>query len=615
MTIDERAKRARSGGEGGRTADRAIEPQAFGKYTLLSKIAAGGMAEVYRAKLVGVAGFEKVLALKRILPHFAADDGFVDMFVREANVAVRLAHSNIVQVFELGRVEDSYYIALEFVDGKDLKSVIRAANEKGRTIPPEISAWVVKEMCAGLHHAHMATDEAGKPLGIVHRDISPHNVLVSWGGEVKVADFGIAKLQSAQRNTRTGTLKGKLAYMSPEQSQGDPDLDARSDVFATGIVLYETLTGKRPFEADSDRGFVRAIQLEEPVPASKVAPGIPPELDVILAKALAKKREDRFADAAQMGRAIGAFLQRQASVTRSVEADDLASLMTELLGGRKTFSGPAPVASKSNGTPILDAAELQPTNKAALEVFAATAAPEGTSTVGRMKTGPMPAPGTITRPEARQDPTATRPSKRKAPLLALGGGGGVVLVIVAAVFGKTFLDGGTATNTATPIAATETPVATPTAAIAAASTGTLLVEGGPAGASVFVGDQRAGAIGEPLSVPLDTKEVTVAADWHRAQKVAVSFVDGKAAAKVALARGRGSLRIGVPRSGYTVKIPGVTGAGEEWARKLDGKPAGQYTAEISDGTKTVKATVVIKDGRETRMVIEEPLVAGRRYGP
>lgn len=341
-------------------------PAPFGKYTLVERIAAGGMAEVYKAKIFGVAGFEKTVAVKRILPHFAEDDGFVDMFVREANIAVRLTHSNIVQVFELGRVGSDYFIALEYVEGRDLKSLVRQANTRKRHLPPAVAAFMTQKICAGLHHAHVAIDDAsGMSLGIVHRDVSPHNVLVSWSGEVKVADFGIAKLQTRSRNTQTGMIKGKLAYMSPEQSLGDPNLDARSDVFAAGIVLYELLTGRRPFDGESDLEILRNIREKHPPPPSALAPGVPPELDAIVAKAMAKAREDRHPDAASMARALGAYLQRTGSADgRVVDESNVAELMRELLGGRtpspSQVSKSDSAEGRGGGTPILSLEEIEP---------------------------------------------------------------------------------------------------------------------------------------------------------------------------------------------------------------------------------------------------------------
>ncbi len=323
-------------------------PQTFGKYTLLERIASGGMAEVFRAKTFGVAGFEKTVALKRILPHFAADEGFVEMFVREAKIAVRLSHANVVQVYELGRVAEDYYIALEYVDGSDLKALVK----KG-PLPVDLAAWIAQRICAALHHAHAAVDDAGGSLGIVHRDVSPHNVLLSWNGEVKVADFGIAKLASGVRHTRTGTVKGKLAYMSPEQSLGESDLDGRSDLFAVGIVLFEMLTGRRPFDGETDREILRKVQQDEPPPPSAMATGVPAELDAVVAKALAKRRDDRFSDGQAMGRALGLFLQRRAAESGAVvEEEDLARLMRERLGGKGAAG--RRLATPREGTPILE---------------------------------------------------------------------------------------------------------------------------------------------------------------------------------------------------------------------------------------------------------------------
>lgn len=208
-------------------------------------IAKGGMAEVYRAKTVGFSGFEKEVCVKKILPHLTEDKSFVDMFVNEAKLAATLNYANIVQVHDLcvsGGGE--YFIVMEYVNGKDLSDVIRAAQLAGREVPPEIAVYICRETCKGLHYAHSKRDPEGAPLNIIHRDISPHNVLVSFMGEVKIVDFGIAKASSIMNKTAVGILKGKYGYMSPEQARGQP-LDHRSDIFNTGIVLYELLVGER----------------------------------------------------------------------------------------------------------------------------------------------------------------------------------------------------------------------------------------------------------------------------------------------------------------------------------------------------------------------------------
>jgi serine/threonine-protein kinase len=264
----------------------------IGKYKLVRLIASGGMAEVYLARQAGAAGFEKLVCLKRILPHLARDKQFVEMFLNEARIAARLDHPNIVSIFDLGEANGNYFIAMEFIDGPSLRAAAKRALERGDRLPvPEI-VKIVSMAASGLHYAHDLTDAAGKPLGLVHRDISPDNILVHRNGTAKVVDFGIAKAASSSALTRTGTLKGKVAYMPPEQLRGDP-LDRRADVFALGVVLYELLGGKRPWASDSDVSLIGRIMTEEPQPLATLRPDVPAGLTAVVDRALAKDRDAR----------------------------------------------------------------------------------------------------------------------------------------------------------------------------------------------------------------------------------------------------------------------------------------------------------------------------------
>src|SRR5678815_5856104 len=221
----------------------AVAERQFGPYRLVRQIAVGGMAEIHLAKTAGIAGFEKYVALKMIHPNFAEDEQFIQMLVDEAKIAVQLTHGNIAQTFDLGRVGDTYYITMEYVDGADLYKILRRASEQDREIPLDVCAFIGKEISSALDHAHRKRDHKGKPLGIVHRDVSPQNVLVSYSGEVKLVDFGIAKAASKVRQTAAGVIKGKYYYMSPEQARGG-QIDLRSDIFSAGIVLYEMVAGQ-----------------------------------------------------------------------------------------------------------------------------------------------------------------------------------------------------------------------------------------------------------------------------------------------------------------------------------------------------------------------------------
>jgi serine/threonine protein kinase len=271
----------------------------LGKYKLVKLIASGGMAEVYLAKQAGAAGFEKMVCLKRILPHLARDKQFVDMFLNEARLAAQLDHPNIVSIFDLGEANGNYFIAMEFIDGPSLRAVAKRASERGEYLPIPELCKIIAMAAGGLEHAHNLTDAQGHPLGLVHRDISPDNILVHRNGAAKVVDFGIAKAANSSGATRTGTLKGKVAYMPPEQLRGE-QLDRRVDVFALGVVLYELLAGKRPWEGDSEVALIGRIMTEEPAPLGDTRTDAPQELLDIVAKALSKDRNARYQNCADL---------------------------------------------------------------------------------------------------------------------------------------------------------------------------------------------------------------------------------------------------------------------------------------------------------------------------
>lgn len=271
----------------------------YGKYQLLERIGIGGMAEVFKAKIFGAEGFERLIAIKRILPHLVEDDDFVKMFVDEAKIAVRLNHPNIVAVNDLGKIDGTLFIAMEFVLGRDLRAVYDFESARGGRTPIPIACHVVMKMCEALHHAHFATGPHGEPLQVIHRDVSPQNVILSFDGEVKVADFGLAKARGRMVQTQAGVVKGKLAYMSPEQLRGG-DIDHRVDVFGLGIVLYELLTGERLFLGPSDMDTLRRVYDATVPPMREINPAIHPRLEEIVMRALAKDRDQRYSTALEL---------------------------------------------------------------------------------------------------------------------------------------------------------------------------------------------------------------------------------------------------------------------------------------------------------------------------
>lgn len=303
-------------------------PKRIGKYRILRQIAQGGMAEIYLASATGIEGFEKLCVLKRILPLLAANQEFVQMFLDEARIAASLLHSNIAQVFDIGSDQGSYYFVMEFLRGKDLRHILQESFTRQSVVPYEHVVTVVTGVCSGLHYAHEMRGKDGKPLSLVHRDISPQNIFVTHDGNVKLCDFGIAKSAAQLTETRVGTLKGKIRYMSPEQCSSEP-LDRRSDVFALSIVLWELLTLRRLFSGKSDFDIFKAI-VEEPIPApSRFRTDVPEGLEQIVMKGLAQEREERFQSAQELQLALEDWARDARVPASSVR---LASFMTELFG-------------------------------------------------------------------------------------------------------------------------------------------------------------------------------------------------------------------------------------------------------------------------------------------
>jgi serine/threonine protein kinase len=280
---------------------------AYGPYRLLERIAVGGMAEVFKAKRSGVEGFEKVVAVKRILPHLSDNKEFVDMFVDEAKMVAGLTHPNIVQIFDLGRIEKSYYIAMEYVQGRDLRSILRRARERGTRVPLDLCALVASRVCSALEYAHRKKDDRGQPMMTVHRDISPQNILISFEGDVKLTDFGIAKAASKATVTEAGALRGKLLYMSPEQAWGKP-MDRRSDLFSLGIVFYEMVTDRKPFLGSSEVSILETVRECKVMPPRSLNPEIAPALERVVMKALERDPDRRYQDAAEMYRDLEAAM-------------------------------------------------------------------------------------------------------------------------------------------------------------------------------------------------------------------------------------------------------------------------------------------------------------------
>ena len=298
----------------------------FGEYLLLETIGVGGMAEVFLARQKGVEGFVKELVIKRIRPHLNEQPAFVAMFLSEAKIAAQLAHPNIVQIYDLGKLDDSYFIAMEYVAGRDMSSVVPKCLNANIPFPIEYALKITSSVCEGLHFAHTLHDQDGRSLELVHRDVSPENIRVGWTGAVKILDFGIAKVRTQIHETKAGQVKGKICYMSPEQANGK-EIDLRSDIFSLGVVLYECLTGLKLFTGESDLAILQKINECNIHPVSYFRDEVPMGVEKIVAKALAKDRNKRYQTVLDMQVDIDQFLHQHEFTPSNLH---LANFMKQL---------------------------------------------------------------------------------------------------------------------------------------------------------------------------------------------------------------------------------------------------------------------------------------------
>jgi hypothetical protein len=336
-------------------------PETFGKYEILARLAVGGMGETLLAQLHGAAGVTKRVVIKKLLPQAGADPAAVEAFIQEARISTTLSHGNIAHVFDFGEIDGQHYLAMEYVHGCSLQKVAQRAREKlGPGLPLPVATYIVIELLKALHYAHTRTRPDGRPLSLVHRDVSPQNVLVSFEGEVKLVDFGVAKASIGHVRTEPGQVKGKYRYLSPEQAQGQ-SLDARSDIFSAGIVLYELLTGVSPFKG-SGYDVMLDIVKGEPDETPLRAPEIPPELAEVALTALKKKPEDRFPTALAMQEALARWLFRQSS---DLSSEVVRELMGQLFGDELANQG-TPFVPLEDASKVLRALQ-QTTHARAVE--------------------------------------------------------------------------------------------------------------------------------------------------------------------------------------------------------------------------------------------------------
>jgi len=370
---------------------KARQTKRVGRYHLTERIAFGGMAEIFRGFTFDAEGFQRDVAVKKLLPQYAEDSAFVTMLTDEYKLVSHLHHANVAEVFELAQVDGAVLVAMEYIDGKDLRSSLRNAKRDGVRLDYFDAAYVMASALDGLHHAHEAS-ENGTPLGIVHRDFSPSNILIAYDGHVKLIDFGIAKARLMRVQTRTGVIKGKVKYMSPEQAFGRA-LDRRSDVFSAGSVLYELCSGKAPFKAKTEVDLIYAVRDAMPRPCMELQKDIPAELARIIAAAMTKDRRDRYPTALAFRDDLLRYLHRECPHYRrtrlarfmkslwaeEIEADlraledfvlDLPTepaagygqnLIAEALGPEAAYSQFSPIPTRVRGVNALGPIESEPT--------------------------------------------------------------------------------------------------------------------------------------------------------------------------------------------------------------------------------------------------------------
>ena len=333
------------------------QPRVFGRYTLVDRIAKGGMAEIFLAHTRGFSGFEKTVVVKRLHPHLSDDPRFVEMLVDEAKITVQLQHVNIAQILDLGTVDGHYYIAMEWVDGRDLFAVLRELHDRQLHLPIEAAAYIAMQICHGLQYAHTYTHRlTNEPLDVVHRDISPQNILLSWSGEVKITDFGIVKARQRMTHTEAGVIKGKFYYMSPEHACGK-EVDYRSDLFSIGIVLWEALTATPLYDDVDEAALMKRVQIAQVSSPKQLRADVPPELEMICMRALEVDPNTRWQSAEDMGRALATFLQKRSHPFTKL---DLSTCLKTLFQQASPQASPLSVSTM---TPTSSATLAQPADK------------------------------------------------------------------------------------------------------------------------------------------------------------------------------------------------------------------------------------------------------------
>jgi serine/threonine-protein kinase len=624
----------------------------FGKYSLVARLATGGMAEIFLARLQGAAGFEKLVCIKRILPHLARDRQFVAMFLDEARIASRITHPNVCQVFELGEIAGSYYLAMEYLEGIPL-ACFRRDDYYGPAPDPRLVAGIAVQACEGLHHAHQLRNTDGSVMEVVHRDMSPQNLFVTADGIVKVLDFGIAKIQDATVRTSTGAIKGTYAYMAPEQLRGER-VDRRTDVFALGIVMWETLARRHLFKRDTEFLTFQAITAEPIEDICALRPDVPPALSSVIMTALARDRDERFPTARMLGEAIAAAVQPLTGAAISEElqrafpgelAEQAELIRVAREGGAFDLDverGPSvghgadllttPISKQRPAAQTVSDAPRRATGGMPVPGAPVAAAAAGESQ--RMAGGPWPAPGG---PSASAAPArvpsavpALRPSWRPLAIAALAIAAGGLGALIYARVGQEprRADGPRAdvTAPAPPSAAVVEPPPTtpprptgpPASDPAAPAPGALGGPGGPGGPGGSIAASPAPAPGTPGAnghAPAAAPSNPAPAPRSRA---APSAAEAEIAAAIAAARSDSKRIAGAPRPSAAARPSGPPGfitidsSPVYAAVYIDGKSYGEtplVRLELPPGRHLVHAVSPSGATRDVRITIEPGKVA------
>lgn len=422
--------------------------QRIDRYELVAEIASGGMATVFLARLSGVGGFQRFVAIKRLHPHLAAENEFVEMFLDEARLAAGIHHPNVVPILEVGASDRGYYLVMEYIEGDTLARLLARAASSGNKLPVKIGIRVILDMLAGLHGAHELKDDMGQPTELVHRDVSPQNVLVGVDGISRITDFGVARAASRLTATRVGQLKGKIAYMAPEQATGQPDVDRRADVFSSGIVLWEVLAARRLFKSENEAATLSRV-ISEPIPLlTTMSPDLNPQIAAVCMKALERDPQKRYATCAQFADA----LERAATTAGEIAAPrEVAAYVSEVIGNEISQAREAVRAwlARSEPSQVAMARGRLPSQSGASPASSVSAAamalPESSySEMSSYPTGYAPAAG---------------PHRSKTPLV-LG------LVVALVVVGGAAIFFAFRSSTATDRATTSRPVASGTVGVA-----------------------------------------------------------------------------------------------------------------------------------------------------